>query len=64
MVVTGKLNMFGEPKTRVTRLLEPVIPGGNTLIVETGPGDWIEPGDKLGLPATGNRSSDSETVTV
>jgi hypothetical protein len=63
MIVTGKLNMFGEPKTRVTRLLKTVFPGGNTLEVEND-SDWIEPGNKLGLPATGNRSSDSETVTV
>ena len=50
-IVTGKLNMFGAPRTkRVTRLLENAYPGQNSLMLETGL-DFVN-GDKLGLPAT------------
>jgi hypothetical protein len=62
MIVTGKLNLFGTPRTRVTRLLDSAIPETNTLMVDTGL-DYVN-GDKLGLPATNVQIYDSETVTV
>lgn len=62
MIVTGKLNMFGTPRNRVTRLLDSAYPNTNTLIVDTGL-DFVN-GDKLGLPATNVQIYDSETVIV
>jgi hypothetical protein len=62
MIVTGKLNLFGTPRTRVTRLLDSAHPSTNTLLVNTGL-DFVH-GDKLGLPATNVNAYDSETVTV
>jgi hypothetical protein len=61
-VVTGKVNMFGKPRTRVTRLLESVFPGQNILFVEANL-DY-QKGDKLGLPATNIDPYNSETVIV
>ena len=60
--MTGKLNMFGTPRQRVTRLLEPAYPNSSTLTVASGL-DFVN-GDKLGLPATNVQVYDSETVIV
>jgi hypothetical protein len=62
LIVTGKLNMFGAPRTRMTRLLDSAFPNTNTLMVDTDL-DFVN-GDKLGLPATNVQVHDSETVTV
>ena len=63
LIVTGKLNMFGIPRTkRVTRLLDSALPNQTNLILE--PGLDLVNGDKLGLPATNVQVYDSETVIV
>lgn len=62
LIVTGKLNMFGTPRNRFTRLLDSAYPNQNTLIVSTGL-DYVN-GDMLGLPATNIDVHNSETVIV
>ena len=62
LIVTGKLNMYGTPRTRMTRLLQSAYPNQNTLLVEPGL-DYVN-GDQLGLPATNVVVYSSETVTV
>ena len=56
------MNMFGTPRTRMTRLLESAYPNQEHLIVDTGL-DWKN-GDKLALPATNIDTHSSETVIV
>lgn len=62
LIITGTMNMFGTPRTRVTRLLETAYPQQEQIIVETGL-DWKN-GDKLALPATNANPHNSETVIV
>lgn len=62
LIVTGKLNMFGTPRKRLTRLTQSLYPGQDQLFTEAGL-DFVN-GDKLGLPATNNDPYQSETVTV
>lgn len=62
LIITGTMNMFGKPRTRMTRLLEPAMPTQTQIIVETGL-DWKN-GDKLALPATNADVNSSESVIV
>ena len=62
MIVTGKLDMFGTPRQRVTRLLRSVYPGDTSILVDLD-FDYVN-GDQLGLPATNNDPYNSETVIV
>ena len=62
MIITGKVNMYGTPRTRMTRLMRSAYPNDATLMVPTGL-DYMN-GDKLALPATNSDPYNSETVIV